>query len=985
MKQRKLAPLLAFSMSLQMMVAPVVAHGNDKAPAPTSSSSGASTAEVFSAVLGVGQQILGQMNQNQMSPQLSIDMAALQQQQTPQMDKYFNQQKLSQIPGLAKYLALNNINPQLLDCKTLPTTMHEAKNEVCRIGVTGDRNIAPAMQLQEMNIYHNQYTQINKIYRNFSASSNTEGQLFGVGCMNNAMQILGGFFQYRMNELDKLTTNLEAINNQFREASRSDLDAIEESTAVLEGGDSDLANKVKTKRPDLFDFNKRFENAACASIMTGDKFNDIGKSNGLNEISKTLKRTLTTPSGKFSGESYSTSHANVVENINQLADKVAKQMELNFTTLSRDGKGYSDVVAGMRGLSSSHGLSGALSPDLFSDLQTSFVEKNEKMKSDLSDVASELGSLGAKAFESIRNPNSGAFESEVATIETRIKNSCLRSSTDLDTVLGKIYDPTSSSFANKNASNFLKDKLKQIMENDQTSLEKKLAELKAIETQAGSRYFLKMENSYEVQEVDANGNLATKIVGASANRTPSSYFTDVIRNCEAQFKVNHLGNKMSGATAVQKLRTLHQQYKSLAKNHAQQARDEIRKKMIQCDNSVDANNQAVGSCTPELFNTGAPGFCANAALSCSKNMQTCTQHAEKFVNEIKTERTARVNNYKALVQKNKQDIVKIFDTALSTYMRDGELLRGAFGVGFTSPTGIVREVMPESARYLDSFQSATSGSPDGRLLLEDPDKYVAMFKKNVENLKKSVQVQQDQIMGSGGRGSGGLLAEHIKATEKNYKEVARDADKFAQACIQKHDQFVSANEAQRNQQQAEQVKKNQEVGEKVTEFCRKYSLAQTHPGPACNGNIEDLTKTAASLGSTDAANELERLCNGYNNESNTNSLDPEIMCKVLAEKDGGTEPKICTTWKAELEQHQCRDVESDKGGVIKSPCEYLESLIFKSYNRIVVNETGRSAGDYASPAICAAGNGGDRGNTKLEAIRVFGEVFTGQQAGVRPN
>lgn len=961
-----------------------MAHGNDKAPAPTSSSSGASTAEVFSAVLGVGQQILGQMNQNQMSPQLSIDMAALQQQQTPQTDKYFNQQKLSQIPGLAKYLALNNINPQLLDCKTLPTTMHEAKNEVCRIGVTGDRNIAPAMQLQEMNIYHNQYTQIDKIYRNFSASSNTEGQLFGVGCMKNAMQILGGFFQYRMNELDKLTTNLEAINNQFREASRSDLDAIEESTAVLEGGDSDLANKVKTKRPDLFDFSKRFENAACTSIMTSDKYNDIGKSNGLNEISKTLKRTLSTPSGKFSGESYSTSHANVVENINQLADKVAKQMELNFTTLSRDGKGYSDVVAGMRGLSSSHGLSGALAPDLFSDLQTSFVEKNEKMKSDLSDVASELGSLGAKAFESIRNPNSGAFESEVATIETRIKNSCLRSSTDLDTVLGKIYDPTSSSFANKNASNFLKDKLKQIMENDQTSLDKKLAELKAIETQSGSRYFLKMENSYEVQEVDANGNLTTKIVGASANRTPSSYFTDVIRNCEAQFKVNHLGNKMSGATAVQKLRTLHQEYKSLAKNHAQQARDEIRKKMIQCDNSVDANNQAVGSCTPDLFNTGAPGFCANAALSCSKNMQACTQQADKFVKEIKTERTARVNNYKALVQKNKQDIVKIFDTALSAYMRDGELLRGTFGVGFTSPKGIEREVMPEGARYLESFQSATSGSPDGRLLLEDPDKYVAMFKKNVENLKQSVKQQQDQIMGSGGgRSSGGLLAEHIKATEKNYKEVARDAAKYAQACIQKHDQFVSANEAQRNQQQAEQTKKNQEVGEKVTEFCRKYSMAQSNPGPACNGNIEDLTKTAASLGSTDAANELDRICNGYNNESSSNPTPIPKMCEKLNTMSDAAKAN-CAELAEKKAANECKGITTEEG-IIENPCPAIEEKIQVDYAYYVVNnsEDSDSQAEYSAPSICASGHNGGRGNSKLDAIQIFGDTLLGQQSGVR--
>lgn len=994
MKQKKLAPLLAVIMSVEMIIAPVIAHGSDtQAPKKQQGSSESSTAEIFSTVLQFGQGLVSQLNQNQMSPQLMSDMGTLQQQQTPQTDKYFNPQRLSQIPGLTQYMAMNNINPQMLDCKTLPTTMHELKNEVCRIGVTSDTNIPPSVQLQEMNIYHNQYTQINKVYRNYSAESNVEGQPFGVGCMKNAMQILSGFFQYRMNELDKLTTNLEAMNNQFREASRADLDAIEESTAVLEGGDSDLANKVKTNNPDLFDFGKRFNNPACTAMMTSDKFNDLGRDRGLNEINRTLKKTLTTPSGKFSGESYSTSHANVVDSINKLADKVGKQMELNFTTLSGSNKGYSDVINGMKGLSSSHGLNGAISPDMFSDLQTKFIEKNDKMKSDMADVASELGPIGAQALDMVRNPNSGALNSELATIETRIKNGCLQNSVNLDSVLEKVYDPTASKFANENASNFLKDKLKQIMENDRTSLEKKMAELKAIESQQGSRYYLKMENSYEVQEVDSNGKLTTRIVGASTRRTPSMYFSDVIKNCEAQYKVNHLGNKMSGAAAVQKLRNLHQEYKSMAKTHALDAREAIKKKMIQCDNSLDANNQVVGSCTPGLFNTSAPGFCANAALSCAKNMQECTKQAETFVKDIKTERTARVKNYKALVQKNKQDIVKIFDTALSSYMREGEMMRGLFGVGFSSPKGIEREV-PEGARYLDSFQSATSGSPDGTLLLEDPDKYVAMFKKNIDLLKESVKQQQDQIMGSGsGRSAGGLLAEHIRNTEKNYKEVIRDSERFAQNCIQQHDQFVKSNETQKNKMREEQQKEMSELGEQLPLFCRKFETAQESVIDACNGNTSELVKAAMKAahrsGNTsdlDAVSEYSNMCDSYGNTSSDDSKDVLTKCTrmekaefkykkqandactalltIMDEKDTET---LCMVPRTVGYRKDSDEEEEGRSGNLVKDCNKAmknkEEAIERFYSFYKSNGgSGDASGGIttAAPSFCSAGNNSDR-------------------------
>lgn len=905
MKQRKLASLLAVTLSLELMVAPIIpsVHAQSR---PTSMTTQAaktinSTAEAFSVGLGAVGQIWGQVNNMNnpnggMSPQMAGDMQKLGEQMKTQPDKYFNPQKLSQIPGLGNYLALNNINPNMLNCPTLPTTLHDAKPEVCRIGITNDKGMDQSGQLNQMFTYYNQYFQVGKMYKNFSADSNTDGQAFGIGCMNNAMNILNGFFKYRIDELDKLTTNLEAMQNQFREASRSDLDAIEEAVAVLDG-DSEIADKVRGKKPDLFDFSKRFNNPACNSMFAGEALNDMGRSAGLNKINRDMKDKLTRKVGKYSGESYSQSHASVLEDINGVADKIAKQVELNFNTAGRDPKAYGDFLKSVPGsISSTSGVNDSIRLDMFSDVQTKYSEKFAKLSEDQATIASELKG-SERALNLMGGINSANFEAEVNTLENNVKNGCLQSTLgsagSRKDLMDKIYDPSGSKHANKHASNFLKDKLNQILDNNETTIEKKLADLKALEGQQGNRYYMKMENSYEVQDVDDSGKITTRVVDASSNRSPSVFFSDIIRNCNAQFKANKLGNKLSGAGAIQKLRQLNSEFKTFAKTQAQDIRKEIRKKLVECSSPEVANNTVPGSCTPELFSPSAPGFCANAAFSCSKNMQSCSKQAEGFVKEIRDQKTARVNNYKALVQKNKQDIVKIFDSALARYMKDAESMRGIFGAGFSSPAGVKREV-PEGQRYLSEFANATGkqGSPDGKLLLEDPDKYVEMFKGNIAMLKESVKKQQDQILGGDAAGQGsktpGLLAEHIRKTEKNYKDVTREAEQIANQCRDNHDNAVRAAEAARAKQQEEWAKAQKEMGEKNDKFCRRYSSAmEGNHKPACSGNIEDI----ASAVRGEASQELTSYC-GEVSDDTGNTGDEEKAYEACRAKPGPTAADI---------------------------------------------------------------------------------------------
>lgn len=967
MKKQNVSRLMVLTLSLELILSPVAHAASESSSSTTPQRNSAADAAL--GILSIGAGIMQKVNQSkQKDASYYTDLAGFTKQQTPQQDKYFSANKLMQLPGLNTYLALNNINPNSLNCTTLPTTLHEAEPEVCRVGVLSDNVMGIEGQLAQATAYADQYKQIEKLYKNYSSTSNVSGQGFGIGCMKNAMQVLQGYFAYRIDELDKLTTNLEAINNQFKEASKSDLNAIEEATAVLEGGNSELANKVKSSRPDLFDFAGKFSDASCRSMMSGDDFNELG---GLNKISKTLKTQLTTkPQGsKFSGDTYLTNHQAVVEDIKKMAEAVGKQAELNFTSIVQ-GKGNNSIF----NVSANHGLERVLKPSLIANQDLAFQEKNQKLQSELEIVRRELQGAGATFSADVFNPKSGAFASEVTAIETAIKNRCLTDAVDVDTLISNVYDSTSSSFANQNASSFLKDKLQQIIANDKSSFSKKMAELESIEKQYTS-YYVKMQNSYEVQEVDAQGNLVSKVIPANVRRTPSAYLSDVIKSCEAQFKSNHLSNQVTGADAVKKLKSIHNEYKNLAKSYANDVKNAIAQNLIECRSSIDANTSSSATCNPSVFNTTEESFCANAALSCSKNMKQCTEQAEKFVKEIKTDRTARVNNYKQLVEKNKQDIVKIFDAALSQYMKEGEYMRGLFGVGFTSPKDILRNTDHlGEGKYLSSLANIHSDT-DGRILLEDPEKFVEIFKQNIDKLKVSVQQQQDQII----NGDQGLTA-HIAQTEKNYNEVIKDATTFAKKCESSYDKYVQNIERTRQQQQ----KELQELGEKGAEFCSRWSAYAAHPYAACQSDFKDLGKIAAKVDQRAVADyqSLATYCAGQNMGGDSGKGDAFSICRDALKSETADKDlkESCSKLTERVKEGTCTTTSKDGNNntITNDVCTPLKEFIAGTYNNI---QTGQNKDGQVTNTYCTATNGSQNSNKALNFMQTLAKELGVQSAG----
>jgi hypothetical protein len=150
-----------------------------------------------------------------------------------------------------------------------------------------------------------------------------------------------------------------------------------------------------------------------------------------------------------------------------------------------------------------------------------------------------------------------------------------------------------------------------------------------------------------------------------------------------------------------------------------------------------------------------------------------------------------------------------------------------------------------------------------------------MFKENIEQLKASVKKQQDQILGGESVGNNnGLLADHIRKTEKNFRDVASQSQSMADKCIGQYDAAVKAANQQLAQQQKDYAKQQSELGQKQQEFCQRFNQALGgHPGPACDGNIGDLVRSVGNQG-----NEFAAYCDEAQNTSSAKDR-ATIICQ----------------------------------------------------------------------------------------------------------
>ncbi len=891
MNLKKFPPLLALTIGLELILAPLPVHADANAVLNTIGNGLNLGNNIYQSTQG------GPIGSN--SQYVQSDMQAFTRQQTAVPDKYFTLGNMQKIPGLMDYINSKNlealktggkqINPMSLNCTTLPTSLSEPNNEVCRNervnGLSGD----PGIQAQEAFLYYNQFLQTEKIYQNFSVRSNVGGQAYGIGCMEDAMEILKGFFAYRADQLDTVVAELEASYAKLEALSQADLTAIRETTAILNGENSKFAGEFKNS--DIFNYADKISDPACSSMYSKTDLDRQGKEEGgLLAIERKLKEDFNTtpPGSKYSAEAYLRNSADIVTDIEKMADKVATQANLNFRDFSGpQSGGYSNFLNQLSSsVNSDTGIHASLNASLFSNLQTKFAQSQKNLTAQVDVIRSELGGRGANVINMLNDvDNDSSFDAAVTGLQNEIKSECLNRS-GVDEALSKIFDPNLSKQANKHTADQMRKRTKAILADTQLSPERKVAELKALELSVGGRYHMRMDADYEIKEVKADGTLATKRVKASGKVTPTSYFTDVINNCESQFQVNKLNNQLSAKEAFKQLRTLKKDYQQAARTHASDIKNEIVKQMVNCNgNAAVANSVTVGSCSPAKLDMSAAGFCAKGAQSCATNMKQCSEKVAAVTKKLKDDRFVRTNNYNNNVEATRKDLVSILDRAMASYMKDAEGLRSMFGVGFKAPKGIERDVKGD--RLFD--QDFLANGADN-LQIKDPKVYIDMMKENLAKLSASVEEQQNQIIGNDG-----ALAKHIAQTGKNYeKNVIAKIQPLMRACLNAYKSYGKMVEDMKMASDKAQG----ELGEKSGDFCNHYEdIMVSHVTAGCDDALGDVSKSminaAMKAGNTSTAmeakkmrQEMQRYCKQYGNQRDSKTGKSTITFEdVCAQAD----------------------------------------------------------------------------------------------------
>lgn len=935
MKNNRLPSLIALTISLEMILSPLPALANQ------------SFGQKALNTLQFGMQMYDTVRGGPgggaggaLPPHVQTDMAAFKTQQTPVPDKYFSWQNLSKIPGLAEYIAKKNhdasfaggkgIDPNQFNCPTLPTTIHEAKNQACLSQQSGIP-IGSQAEADEAFAYYNQYEQISKLYRNYSVESNSSTQLYGVGCMKRAMEILNGFFKYRLDQIDTIVAVMDDKIQAFEKSAEAvqALNEVKESSAFLNGPDSTFGREIKDEN--FFNYAKELgPDSGCGSIQAADVMNNNGKSGGIKGISELLKGEANKPVSGFTLATYTQKNADVEKDIRELSKKVGRHIKNNFAGIANSEQGYNEFLSRLGSeVGSEQGVHNALNPAFFTDVRGKFSEKRQALTREINLIRSEIGQTAA--FDQLADEDESTFEAEVTSLQNQIKGECLAKNSGLDSAINRITDVSvSSKTANKASTNQIKKRIKEIMADVQMTPERKLAELQELETRNGGRYEIRLDGDYETEEI-SNGQLVRKTVNAASKVTPRAYFTDLIRNCESKFEVNKLRNKMSAKEAIKRLRTLKKDFQKASRQHQDDVQREIVRKMIDCNGDVAAQNSSVeGSCSADKLNTSSPKFCSKAAFSCSRNMQQCQKKTADLIAKKTQIRKQATEKYNRNVDKVAAAMDGMLVDSLNKYTKEAELLRGMFGAGdFSLPK---RVQPPEGgAEFKREFMS--SSDPDR---IKDPKAYLQNFRENMTNLRETIRKQQDQILGGSLESPSGVLAKHMTDTVKKYNdEVIKKADAMAKECYRS---YASYNQG--ISKANEQLAKDQgELGEKKAEFCNQYEdIMKDNVAPACDdksgGLASDLIKAASKVGDQATINrarqmqsELRTYCNQPGNQR---------------DKEGGSATKwsdVCAKFKRDSS-----DISKDTAKLLKPLCDRIE-LKIECYSKST-DSNGKETSNY---------------------------------------
>ena len=247
-------------------------------------------------------------------------------------------------------------------------------------------------------------------------------------------------------------------------------------------------------------------------------------------------------------------------------------------------------------------------------------------------------------------------------------------------------------------------------------------------------------------------------------------------------------------------------------------------------------------------------FCMKTANDCANNLAACFNKAEKVLETTRREQLKAVERYNKHMNKFKADITAAFDQAnkrMKQAMVDAMLQVGSL---YKTPIGLDMSLMND--KLLAGVNPA--------LKMEDPAKYAAVMKQNIQKVITQVEKNNREILNGTPGSPGSRLNASVQKYTSNYREQQGTWEGIAQRCLSLIQNFNK----QQQKMAEKQNEQRQEQFEETREICSRIDAYNRNEIPSCDGEAgelaDDMLKAVALAGERNAIGVLqqhESICN----------------------------------------------------------------------------------------------------------------------------
>jgi hypothetical protein len=761
------------------------------------------------------------------------------------------QQKPTQKSGLCMY-------PSSIfsACTLLPSRM--PTNNLCKAGVD-QSNYMQAKLLAKIS------RQNQETYEGGSTISNNEDKFNGLECMEKGKELLGAQLEERIKQIDDLKLKLKEADTAFTEKMDVVLDTMKKNSSLITGKEYTGDDNGKVIKPSEF-----FSDPSCKSVSNLDDDKDF--SAGLSGFSKAMSNI---------GYKDGVDNVKVVLNEGKAIDKDIRKMAQKMARKVKNGT-FMDAASTLASspYTSTYNIktSGAYT-NFIADMTAESQEKLATINKDRVKIAQ---GVDQSLLDAVLDDDPSKLNDEIKNWTNKKQTECMKERFTLhDNVTASISQADNKISSASRNTKHLGEKIQEVLDNDEYSLDQKQAEIKRIEEDSG-----KAQTMYISLEQEVDGQrpgyewqvwkLYSKYAGDCKN----------IWNSQSDF------GQYSGKNIIQKAKNLQAQYRSAHDELINTFESKMIDRMINCGGSVPEVNVSTCNATSLSINSNA-NYCLKGAQACASSMNVCATKAKAVLKKVRQNLKVTTKAYNNEVTAYKKAQYQSIKTEIAKFKLESKQLNKALpGINFGLPGKL-------NIGAKKTYLGADSDIDPTEVKVLDYAGYLKEMDESLEGIKLKITEQNDRAIAH--------VGEKIANITSNYEtEAARHAAR-ADEC----DNAAKAYEQMVAKQNDQTAKDTAEKNEKIQAFCASASGFNAKPG--C-GNAEDLTDNAADvlafLPSTDSGKlgeirEYAEFCNESSNSedgaiaSGPNNYTASTYCKKDAPGDGS---EVCEEYNDRLDE-----------------------------------------------------------------------------------